>query len=108
MFDLKQGEGGLVDLEFLLQFLVMRDAAVHASLLGPRASPALLDALRETGGIGAETHAGLLAAHASLLDAGMRCTLDRRPRRVARDEAIERARAAIRAAVRAEGLPFQG
>ena len=26
-FDLKQGEGGLVDLEFLLQYLVLRDAA---------------------------------------------------------------------------------
>ena len=25
-FDVKQGEGGLVDLEFLLQFLVLRDA----------------------------------------------------------------------------------
>ena len=26
LFDLKQGEGGLVDLEFLLQLLVLRDA----------------------------------------------------------------------------------
>ncbi len=106
VFDLKQGEGGLVDLEFLLQFLLLRDAAAHASLLGPRATPALLDAVRESGAIAAETHAGLLAAHASLLDAGMRCTLDRRPRRVPPDARIEAARSAIRDAVRAQGLRF--
>src|SRR5690606_31904146 len=32
-FDLKQGEGGLVDVEFLLQYLVLRDAAQVPSLL---------------------------------------------------------------------------
>ena len=106
VFDLKQGEAGLVDLEFLLQFLVMRDAEAHAALLVPRATPALLDAVRESGAIAAETHAGLLAAHANLLDAGMRCTLDRRPRRVPPDARIEAARSAIRAAVQAQGLRF--
>ncbi|MBP7158993.1 MAG: bifunctional [glutamate--ammonia ligase]-adenylyl-L-tyrosine phosphorylase/[glutamate--ammonia-ligase] adenylyltransferase [Thermomonas sp.] len=108
VFDLKQGEGGLVDLEFLLQHLVLRDAAVHASLHGPRATPALLDAVLATGSITPETHASLLAAHASLLDAGMRCTLDRRPRRVPPDAAIEAARAAIRAAISAQGLGETG
>jgi len=107
VFDLKQGEGGLVDLEFLLQCLVMRDAAAHAALLRPRATPALLDAVRDAGAIDASTHAALLAAHAVLLDAGMRCTLDRRPRRVPYDDVIERARAAIRDAARAQGLRFQ-
>ena len=107
VFDLKQGEGGLVDLEFLLQCLVMRDAAAHAALLRPRATPALLDAARDAGAIDASTHAALLAAHAVLLDAGMRCTLDRRPRRVPYDDVIERARAAIRDAARAQGLRFQ-
>ena len=108
VFDLKQGEGGLVDLEFLLQHLVLRDAGVHASLHGPRATPALLDAVLATGSITPETHASLLAAHASLLDAGMRCTLDRRPRRVPPDAAIEAARAAIRAAISAQGLGETG
>ena len=106
VFDLKQGEGGLVDLEFLLQFLVMRDAAMQASLLGPRATPVLLDVVRDAGAVDAQTHAALLAAHAGLLDAGMRCTLDRRPRRVPPDARIEAARAAIRDAVRAQGLRF--
>lgn len=106
VFDLKQGEGGLVDLEFLLQSLLLRDAAAHAPLLGPRATPDLLDAVRASGGIPADTHAALLAAHAVLLDAGMRCTLDRRPRRVPEDARIATARTAIRAAVRASGLRF--
>ena len=108
MFDLKQGEGGLVDLEFLLQFLVMRDAVKQAPLLQPRATPLLLDAAHVAGALDAATHAALLAAHASLLDAGMRCTLDRRPRRVPADARIDHARAAIRAAARAQGLRFDG
>ena len=105
-FDLKQGEGGLVDLEFLLQFLVMRDAAVHPSLLQSRATPLLLDVARHAGAIEAQAHAALLAAHAVLLDAGMRCTLDRRPRRVPVDARIEAARGVIRDAARAQGLGF--
>ncbi|MGE4366904.1 bifunctional [glutamate--ammonia ligase]-adenylyl-L-tyrosine phosphorylase/[glutamate--ammonia-ligase] adenylyltransferase [Thermomonas sp.] len=98
LFDLKQGEGGLVDLEFLLQFLVLRDAHAHPGLLAPRATVRLLDAARAAGGLDATTHAALQAAHAALLDAGLRCTLDRRPRRAPRTPAIEQARDAIRAA----------
>ena len=108
MFDLKQGEGGLVDLEFLLQFLAMRDAAAHAPLLQPRATPLLLDAAHVVGALDASAHAALLAAHAVLLDAGMRCTLDRRPRRVPADARIDHARAVIREAVHAQGLNFDG
>ncbi len=106
LFDLKQGEGGLVDLEFLLQFMLLRDAASHASLLVPRATPALLDAARDAGSIAATTHGALQSAHAALLDAGMRCTLDRRPRRVPIDMHIETARAAIREAAQAASLHF--
>ena len=106
VFDLKQGEAGLVDLEFLLQFLVMRDAATDAPLLQPRAAPSLLDTAHAAGAVDASAHAALLAAHADLLDAGMRCTLDRRPRRVPPDARIEAARTAIREAVQAQGLRF--
>ena len=106
VFDLKQGEGGLVDLEFLLQCLVLRDAARHPDLLRPRATPLLLDAARNAGAVDASTHAALLSAHAVLLDAGLRCTLDRRPRRVPVDAGIETARSAIRDAVLTHGLRF--
>jgi len=98
-FDLKQGEGGLVDLEFLLQCLVLRDAHAHPALLEARATPLLLDAALRAGSLDAATHAALRAAHACLLDAGLRCTLDRRPRSAQQDDpAIASARAAIVAA----------
>ncbi len=106
IFDLKQGEGGLVDLEFLLQFLVLRDAASQSALLESRATPALLDAVHAAGGMADDMHGQLQAAHATLLDAGLRCTLDRRPRRVPRQALIEDARQVIVAAARAQGLHF--
>ena len=52
------------------------------------------------------TCADLRAAHATLLDAGLRCTLDRRPRIVVETDAIAAARAAIRAAAGSVGLVF--
>src|SRR5205814_2982839 len=67
-FDLKQGDGGLVDLEFLLQYLVLRDATCHPALLKPRATPALLDALVDAGTLAANAGETLRGAHAVLLD----------------------------------------
>ena len=103
-FDLKQGEGGLVDLEFLLQFLVLRDAGAHPESLAPRDTPGLLRALGDAGVL---PDAGALReAHAALLDAGLRCTLDRRKRLLPWAEVPEAARSAISAAARAAGLAF--
>ena len=79
-FDLKQGDGGLVDLEFLLQFLVLRDAGSRPALLAPHDTPGLLRAL------------------------GDACAL---PDADALHQAPEAARAAITAAVRAAGLRFE-
>ena len=98
LFDLKQGEAGLVDLEFLLQYLVLREANAHASLLRPRDTPSLVEAASAAGFFDAGERDALCAAHAVLLDAGLRCTLDRRPRLVPEEDAIAQARAAIRTA----------
>ena len=105
-FDLKQGEGGLVDLEFLLQCLVLRNAHAHAALLAPRDTPGLLRALGEAGVL-PEAEA-LREAHAVLLDAGLRCTLDRRKRLLPRNQVPETTRDAISSVVRAAGLRFDG
>ena len=105
-FDLKQGEGGLVDLEFLLQFLVLRDAHASARLAEPRGTPALLDVLRDAGALDPASHDALAAAHATLLDAGLRCTLDRRPRITLETDAIAGARATVRATCAGAGLGF--
>jgi glutamate-ammonia-ligase adenylyltransferase len=51
-------------------------------------------------------HAALVDAHAVLLDAGLRCTLDRRPRITHETDAIAGARAAVRSACADCGLAF--
>ncbi|HZW19114.1 MAG TPA: bifunctional [glutamate--ammonia ligase]-adenylyl-L-tyrosine phosphorylase/[glutamate--ammonia-ligase] adenylyltransferase [Luteimonas sp.] len=105
-FDLKQGEGGLVDLEFLLQYLVLRDAAQTPSLLRPRDTPGLIDACAEAGLFDDDTAAALRDAHGVLLASGLDCTLDRRRRWVVENDAVAGARATVRAAVAAAGLVF--
>jgi len=97
-FDLKQGEGGLVDLEFLLQYLVLRGATRAPVLLAPRDTAGLIAVAARAGAFDAEQAAALHAAHARLLDAGLRCTLDRRRRLLPASPALESARAAVRAA----------
>jgi len=98
-FDIKQGEGGLVDLEFLLQQAVLRHAATHPPLREPRHSVALLQALAGAGVLDATSAIRLRNAHAVLAEASLGCTLDRRPRRVPRGLAqVEDAAAAIAAA----------
>ncbi|MBB6598392.1 bifunctional [glutamate--ammonia ligase]-adenylyl-L-tyrosine phosphorylase/[glutamate--ammonia-ligase] adenylyltransferase [Luteimonas sp. MC1825] len=103
-FDLKQGEGGLVDLEFLLQALVLRDAAARPTLLVPRATPELIAACRAGGLLDEATAARLTAAHATLVAMGLACTLDRRARLVDDSPGLQAARDAITGAVRAAGL----
>lgn len=105
-FDLKQGAGGLVDLEFLLQALVLEHAARIPELITPENTRALLQAMAEHQVLSAETAAGLVQAHATLLAASLSCTLDQRPRLSALTPAIEQARAQISAACRAHGLDF--
>lgn len=104
--DLKQGAGGVVDLEFLLQTGVLHSAASHPQVLQPRDTPGLIDALADTGWLPGGTREGLHSAHAVLLDVGLACTLDRRPRLAAPTPALEEARAVITAACNAANLPF--
>ncbi|MDQ3289066.1 MAG: bifunctional [glutamate--ammonia ligase]-adenylyl-L-tyrosine phosphorylase/[glutamate--ammonia-ligase] adenylyltransferase [Pseudomonadota bacterium] len=105
-FDIKQGEGGLVDLEFLLQALVLEHAGAHPELLLPRNTPALIDALHEVTVFDAERTAALHAAHATLLGLGLECTLDRRARRVPPSDEVVIARTTIRSSARDNDLVF--
>jgi glutamate-ammonia-ligase adenylyltransferase len=105
-FDLKQGEGGLVDLEFLLQERVLALSARLPALCGHTATPALLAALSQGGGLEGVDVAELLRAHALLLARGLDCTLDRRPRLCPADDSLSLARAQVRAACLAFGLDF--
>jgi len=104
--DLKQGAGGVVDLEFLLQTGVLARSAQVPALLEPRDTPSLIDALAVAGFLPEATARALHGAHATLLDVGLACTLDRRPRLAPTTPAIEEACAVISAACVAAELPF--
>src|SRR3546814_16962619 len=91
-FDLKQGEGGLVDLEFALQYLVLRDGAQSPSLLRPRDTPGLIDACAAAGVFDEDIANALREAPGVLLAAGLECPLDRRRRGVVANEAVAGAR----------------
>ena len=105
-FDLKQGAGGLVDLEFLLQYLVLRDAGAQPALLQPRATPGLIAALATEGALSAVEASALDAVHATFVADGLACTLDRRPRLVVENAALATARAVVMRTTLAHGLPF--
>ena len=105
-FDLKQGAGGLVDLEFLLQYLVLRESAAHAGLLVPRDTPGLIETLAAAGLFDDALARSLLQSHSAFVSEGLACTLDRRPRLVAESEAVASSRSVVDAAVRTQGLKF--
>lgn len=105
--DLKQGAGGLVDLEFVLQTGVLAQSAQHPDLTVPRETPSLIEALSRIGWLPATSAEALHHAHATLLDTGLSCTLDRRPRLAPPTPEIEQACAAITAAAIAQHLPFE-
>jgi glutamate-ammonia-ligase adenylyltransferase len=48
-FDIKQGEGGVIDIEFLVQYLVLLHAPLHESLLQYPDNIRQLDVLRDAG-----------------------------------------------------------
>ena len=105
-FDLKQGAGGLVDLEFLLQYLVLRESAAHAELLVPRDTQGLIETLADVGVFDGAHARSLAQAHSTFVSEGLACTLDRRPRLVAESETVASSRSVVDAAVCAQELRF--
>ena len=103
-FDLKQGAGGLVDIEFLLQALVLQHAAAHPSLLASGNSADLIAAAAGAGLLSDADARALARAHADLLARTLRCTLDARPRVVARSDEVEREAAVVREVTERCGL----
>jgi glutamate-ammonia-ligase adenylyltransferase len=105
-FDLKQGAGGLVDVEFLLQGLVLLHAANRPALLASRNSAELIVAAAKTGVLDAGLASALAQAHAYLLERAIGCTLDGRPRVAAHADVVARHAAAVLAAAKSAGLAF--
>jgi len=103
-FDLKQGEGGLVDIEFILQALVLLHAGERAVLLANGNTAMLIEAAVQAGVMGADAARTLIEAHALLLARSIGCTLDGRSRIVERDADIEACAERVQAVALALGL----
>jgi len=103
-FDLKQGIGGLVDVEFLLQGIVLQHAARFPALLATGNTPALIAAAEQAGVIAPDDARRLAEAQSVLLAKSIACTLDGRSRIVARDADVERQIEAVREVARSLGL----
>ncbi len=87
--DLKQGQGALLDLEFLLQILVLSWAHAHPGLLASGNTDRLIEAVGEAGLLSKEQCRLLSEAHTELLARALRCAMDKRPRVVKRDPDLE-------------------
>ncbi|HEY0181051.1 MAG TPA: bifunctional [glutamate--ammonia ligase]-adenylyl-L-tyrosine phosphorylase/[glutamate--ammonia-ligase] adenylyltransferase [Dokdonella sp.] len=105
-FDLKQGLGGLVDVEFLLQALVLMHAAERPLLLGSGNTAELIARVTEAGLLDTDAARDLAAAHADLLGRALRCTLDGRPRVAPRDAGLAASAERVRAVAAALDLKF--
>ncbi|MGQ0700355.1 MAG: bifunctional [glutamate--ammonia ligase]-adenylyl-L-tyrosine phosphorylase/[glutamate--ammonia-ligase] adenylyltransferase [Panacagrimonas sp.] len=62
-WDLKHGRGGVIDCEFLTQYLVLRDAATQPELVKWSDNWRQLDALAQAGSLPAEDRDGLIASY---------------------------------------------
>ena len=104
--DLKQGRGGLLDIEFALQGLALAHAAQHPELLDVTANAGLIEACRVAGLLDADQAAIFTVAHAELLQRALACTLDLRSRIAPRDASLEQLCDSVREVTDALGFAF--
>jgi glutamate-ammonia-ligase adenylyltransferase len=71
--DLKQGAGGIVDIEFMVQYMVLRWANSYPALTAETGTCALLDKLLELDRIDARQHGNLVTAYQTW----MQCSYER-------------------------------
>ncbi len=93
-FDLKQGRGGMTDLEFVVQYAVLRWAAEHPELVAWSDNIRLLETLAGEGLLEGGRAEGLILAYQRLRHAAHRCTLQEEPALVAQ-EALREERALV-------------
>jgi glutamate-ammonia-ligase adenylyltransferase len=105
-FDLKHGPGGLTDIEFFLQALVLGHAAAHPSLVACRDSSALAADLVHVGILAAEQGKTLMDAIELLQAESLRCHLAMRPRVVALTPALQGMQRAVGVVLCGHGYAF--
>jgi [glutamine synthetase] adenylyltransferase / [glutamine synthetase]-adenylyl-L-tyrosine phosphorylase len=84
-FDVKHSAGGMMDVEFAVQYLVLAFGATHAPLLGNAGNIALLQRAEACGLLPAGVGQGAADAYRELRRAQHRARLDEQPTQVAAD-----------------------
>lgn len=104
--DLKQAHGGLLDIEFALQGLVLAHASKSPSLLSTTSNAGLIEACRTAGLLDTDQANCFARAHADLLRRALLCTLDLRSRIAPRDAELEKLCSEVNVVTRALGFDF--
>ena len=86
LFDLKQGAGGIVDIEFLVQYLVLLNASEYNELTRWTDTVRLLETLNQTGIIDADIAYLLKEAYLTYRAAVHRLNLQEKPAKVPEDK----------------------
>ena len=105
-FDLKHGFGGLTDIEFFLQALVLGHAATNPALAACRDSSALVAASAQVGLLTADEAEFLREGIEVLQAESLRCHLAMRPRVVAPAPALQAVRDAVGKILQDHGYDF--
>ncbi len=92
VFDVKQDRGGIADIEFLVQYLVLRHAHEHPALVKYSDNVRQLDSLVEAGIMDASIAAELKDAYLDYRARMHRLALEDRPGQASADEFVERRR----------------
>ena len=79
LFDLKQCPGGIIDIEFIVQYYVLRYAHGHPDLAGPRNTFELLGAIEELALMKRDQSTRLKDAYRRYLDLDHGCKLAEQP-----------------------------
>ncbi len=83
VFDLKHSPGGMIDVEFAVQYLVLAHAADHPELLDNKGNIALLQRAEAAGLLPAGVGNAAASAYRELRRAQHRARLDEQPTQVA-------------------------
>jgi glutamate-ammonia-ligase adenylyltransferase len=78
-FDLKLGRGGIVDIEFIVQYCVLRWAHNHPELTAPRSNVVLLETLGSSGVLESAKATALKMIYSELLAMEQRLKLQELP-----------------------------
>lgn len=95
LFDLKHGQGGMVDVEFAVQYLVLAHSATHAGLRENKGNIGLLERAEQAGLLPPGVGHAAADAYRTLRQAQHRARLNEEPTRVPPQQLAQERRAVL-------------